>query len=463
MKLHVFALPCLALGGAALLLGPTGEARGFSKIGGSLSLGQRDFRVRNNFADAASNNNTASQTNWPGWTGSFLAIWKGAMEWGSGPHGTGSGDTTQVNIGDGGANFDPAWMGEATAVGSPNNNIVSAIASGGFCGGGVLAYTEAPIVDGYRIRFCDSFTWSDGPGNINFNQFDIQGVACHEYGHALGLGHSSFGQATMAPGIGQGSTSWRSLHSDDIAGVQCIYGVKDPTKPEITATQGLGTTVNIFGNFFSSVNNEVWFTHANVTAVQFDPRVIVTGVSSSSGMISLTIPAGAGPGDVLVKIPGGQTGAHLSNGFPWAPDVTIGSVPTACFANLALPAQLASDPLLADVGGNPGIGPKIGDGAEVFDLSLDCSGMATGGVTTIVLRRVQLGAPLSTAFGDLWHSGSVLLKNPGVHSQDVVSIGAVGLPNDPSFVGVEYTAQGFCSQSGGGSRLSSGLVQTVGG
>ena len=55
------------------------------------------------------------------------------------------------------------------------------------------------------------------------------------------------------------------------------------------------------------------------------------------------------------------------------------------------------------------------------------------------------------------------MKNPGAHTQNVVSWGAVVLPNDPAFVGVEYTAQGFCSQSGGGSRLSSGLVQTVGG
>jgi hypothetical protein len=463
MNLRAFLLPCLALGGAALLLGPTEEAHGFSKIGGSLNLGQRDFRVRNNFTDAASNNNTVAQANWPGWTGSFLAIWKGAMEWGSGPHGSGAGDVTQPNIGDGGANFDPAWMGEAVAVGSSNNNIVSAIASGGFCGGGVLAYTEAPIVDGYRIRFCDSFAWSDGPATIGFSQFDIQGVACHEYGHALGLGHSTFGQATMAPGIGQGSTVWRSLHSDDIAGVQCIYGVKDPFKPEITATQGLGTTVNIFGSFFSPVDNEVWFTRANVSAVQADPRVIATGVSSSGGMISLPIPTGAGPGDVLVKIPGGNTGAQLSNGFPWAPDVTIGNVPTACFVNVALPAEFASDPLLADVGGDPGLGPKIADATEVFDLSLDCSGMTTAGVYTIVLRTSQLGSPLSTSFGDLWHSGSVLVKSPGAHTQNVVSFGTVVLPSDPAFVGVEYTAQGFCSQSGGGSRLSSGLVQTVGG
>ena len=43
------------------------------------------------------------------------------------------------------------------------------------------------------------------------------------------------------------------------------------------------------------------------------------------------------------------------------------------------------------------------------------------------------------------------------------TLGAVVLPDDPALVGIEYTAQGFCGQSSGGSRLSNGLVQTVGG
>jgi hypothetical protein len=458
MKFQSFALPALALGTALLLIGPAEESYGFSKIGGNLGLNQRDFRVRNNFLDAASNNNTSAAASWPGWSGAFLAVWKGHAEWNSLPHGP------TATIGNGGANFDSVWGGEAAAVGSSNNNIVSALASGGACGGGVLAYTETPIFDGWRIRFCDSWTWADGPGGINFNQFDIQGVACHEYGHALGLGHSTFGQATMAPGTSQGATGPRTIHSDDIAGIQCIYGVADATKPVITATQGLGTTVNLFGNFFSPTNNEVWFTNATVTAVGADPRVIETGVNSSGGMISITIPANAGPGEVLVKIPGGNTGRQLSNSFPFDPNATIGTVPgcTGCVPNSSVAAEFVSDPAISDIGGDGAQGPKINDNVEVFDVALDCSGMSTAGVYSIVLRQGAATTPLSTSFGFLYNSGPVLVKSSGVHSQNTVTWGSTVLPNDPAFVGVVYTAQGFCSQTGGG-RLSGGLIQTIGG
>jgi hypothetical protein len=88
--------------------------------------------------------------------------------------------------------------------------------------------------------------------------------------------------------------------------------------------------------------------------------------------------------------------------------------------------------------------------------------MATSGVYTIVLRTGHRGSPVATAFGDLWLSGVTLLKSPGVHAQNVVAFGAATLPGEPGFIGIEFTVQGFCSQSGGGSRLSSGLVQTIG-
>jgi hypothetical protein len=51
--------------------------------------------------------------------------------------------------------------------------------------------------------------------------FDLVTVAAHEYGHALGLGHSSVAGALMAPFYGG---PHRFLHSDDIAGITQIYG-----------------------------------------------------------------------------------------------------------------------------------------------------------------------------------------------------------------------------------------------
>ena len=49
------------------------------------------FRNRRN---AAANNNTSEEADFPGYTGAVLAIWKGFAEWGSEPHGEGRGKKT---------------------------------------------------------------------------------------------------------------------------------------------------------------------------------------------------------------------------------------------------------------------------------------------------------------------------------------------------------------------------------
>jgi hypothetical protein len=306
-------LPGLALGGAALLLAPP-PSRAFSKIGGTLDETQRDVRVHDNFLDASANDNLVPSMQFPGASGAELAVWKAIVEWGSRLHGDGSGDPLTNPLGDGGANFDALWAGNTAGDGGTNDNIVSALDDCG--GGGTLAFTETPITNGWRIRFCDEWVWDDGPGTVG-GRYDIQGVMAHEYGHALGLGHSSVGQATMAPSVGPGQTSLRSIHADDVAGVQCLYGVASVTKPVLVATvaDAAAGTLTLHGANFAPSDNEVWFTPANPSAPGSDPIVRVTGVPSSGTRMRVAIPPGAGPGDVLVNKPGAG-GATLSNAFP---------------------------------------------------------------------------------------------------------------------------------------------------
>ena len=317
LPLHL-VLPSLALGTALVLVRPHSEAAAFVLNGSSLGTQQRDLRVFDNFADPESNDNVIGSDQFPNVLGVELAIWKGMSEWGSVAHGTGKGDPLQNRLGNGTANFDAIWMGNATARGGINENIVSAIPA---CGAGLIAFVELPSNNGWRTSFCDgNFVFDDEPGKPAAIHLDTQSVMTHEFGHALGLGHSAEGSATMWAALGPGGTRKRSLHADDIAGLQAIYGVLDPTKPLIWKTDGNGGSgvLTIIGERFDPVDNNVWFTPSGTTAPSADPRVRLLAVPSTNGgtRIDVTIPAGAGPGDVLVKNGAISGTVSLSNAFP---------------------------------------------------------------------------------------------------------------------------------------------------
>ncbi len=309
MKIPQLALSFLA-GGLVLTLVVPRPGASFVLTGESLSLAQRMVRVFDNFSAPSANDNTTPDPDWPGFTGAELAHWKAASEWGSALHGgTGHGDPTQPgDLGSGGANFDAFWIGNSSGVGGTNSNTHSEIAGSN---GGVLAFVETPTGDGWRIRWYGVWPWADGPGA---EPFDLQGLATHLYGIALGLGHSSVPGATMNP-----STSlvdMRSIEADDIAGIQAIYGAKSPAKPGITGVALSASSLTIQGANFSSTNNEVWFTPALGTSGGGASGVVSNGTS-----IVLNWPIqDAGPGDVLVKNVG-TSGANLSNAWPFDPCV----------------------------------------------------------------------------------------------------------------------------------------------
>ncbi len=53
--------------------------------------------------------------------------------------------------------------------------------------------------------------------------FYIEDIAAHEFGHALGLGHSASSNATMYPSTSSCNQRNRTLDPDDVAGVQSLY------------------------------------------------------------------------------------------------------------------------------------------------------------------------------------------------------------------------------------------------
>ncbi len=88
--------------------------------------------------------------------------------------------------------------------------------------GGVLAHAYYPPPNGGAIagdtHVDDAETWSV---NIPPSGTDLVSVLAHEFGHALGLAHSTVSNSLMYPYY---SGPHRYLHSDDTAGIQALYG-----------------------------------------------------------------------------------------------------------------------------------------------------------------------------------------------------------------------------------------------
>ena len=78
------------------------------------------------------------------------------------------------------------------------------------------------IVDADIVFWDGAFRFFTGSTGCS-GGFYIEDIAAHEFGHALGLGHSASTSATMYFSTASCNVANRSLDADDIAGVQALY------------------------------------------------------------------------------------------------------------------------------------------------------------------------------------------------------------------------------------------------
>ncbi|XP_049745588.1 macrophage metalloelastase [Elephas maximus indicus] len=93
--------------------------------------------------------------------------------------------------------------------------------------GGVIAHAFAPGTGiGGDTHFDESEIWTKGFKGINLFL-----VAVHEIGHSLGLNHSNDRKAIMFPTYSYVDTNTFRLSTDDIRGIQSLYGGPEKYQP----------------------------------------------------------------------------------------------------------------------------------------------------------------------------------------------------------------------------------------
>ncbi len=133
-------------------------------------------------------------------------------------------------------------------------------------------------------------------GDVDFNTkqnfnigstYDIQSVVMHELGHALGLSHTSTYGAVMYPSY---SSLKRVLTSDDIAGIQAIYGAR---KPDVynsngNANDSFQTAVDISSQIDSNALTAV-VNNLDLTTTSSAEYFTVVAPANTSGTLTVNV------------------------------------------------------------------------------------------------------------------------------------------------------------------------------
>ncbi|MFP5286167.1 MAG: matrixin family metalloprotease [Thermoanaerobaculia bacterium] len=120
------------------------------------------------------------------------------------------------------ANHVLTYAGTTTAGFVTDGRNTALWASGNGCSGSCLAITALVLQSGQVIVETDVSFNANVAWNTNGSNYDVQAVAAHEFGHALGIHHTEI-TSTPRPTMYASyfGTGGRVLESDDHAALQC--------------------------------------------------------------------------------------------------------------------------------------------------------------------------------------------------------------------------------------------------
>jgi hypothetical protein len=144
-----------------------------------------------------------------------------------------------------------------------------------------ITTTSPAIVFDADIAFNPNVHFSTSTPPLS-NTIDLQSVATHEFGHALGLDHSGIAHAVMFPAGDTGESQQRVLSTDDVIGISFLY----PS--------------SIFASYLGVISGQVTFPNvggvyaAHVVAIDASTgNAVVDRLANADGAYTLYVPPGS--------------------------------------------------------------------------------------------------------------------------------------------------------------------------
>jgi hypothetical protein len=289
---------------------------------------------------------------------------------------------------------------------------------GGYDFGNNSTLAEAfmpPPVNNYSIAgdiVINTNPWA----NFRINgTYDLETVMAHEIGHSLGLLHSSFSNAVMYS-VYNGMK--QSLTSDDIAGIQSIYGgARTPDQYEGASGDGtFGTAYNI-NSLIDSTSLTALLTGADITTTGEKDYFVLTVPSGTNGTMQVTMQSqGLSLLEPQLTIyDSSQTAVGSVNGTKFGDTITLTVSGVSAGQNYYI---RAFTPL------------SNANGTGAYALSMTFGGNAAPAVP-LPNTQTANGSPLSSGGGIANRDGSEILVNTYATGHQQTD------PNSPHSVGID--------------------------